>query len=52
MGKFRLKHAEALINFAQTTIGIKEGVEGLAIDIKHILMQLEMVDGLVAEIES
>jgi transposase len=52
MGKFRLKHAEALISFAQTTIGIKEGVEGLAIDIKHILMQLEMVDGLVAEIES
>jgi transposase len=52
MGKFGIKDAEALINHAKNTVGIKEGVTGLALDIRHILMQLEMIEGFIAEIES
>jgi transposase len=51
MGKFGGEHAAALINYAKTTIGIQEGLEGLVIDIKHVLVQLEMVDSLIAELE-
>ena len=51
MGKYGITHAESLINHAKNTIGIKEGVTGLALDIRHILMQLEMIDGFIAEIE-
>ena len=50
-GKFGAEHAIALINFAKTTIGIQEGVEGLVMDIQHVLIQLELVDRLIAEIE-
>jgi transposase len=50
-GKFRMEHAQALMDFAKTTIGIQEGLEGLVIDIQHALIQLEMVDSLIAEIE-
>ena len=50
-GKFGAVHALALINAAKTTIGIQEGVEGLVLDIQHVLMQLELVDRLIAEIE-
>jgi len=51
MGKFGAEHAAALINFAKTTIGIEEGVEGLVMDIQHVLMQLEMINSLIAELE-
>jgi transposase len=51
-GKFGIKDAESLINLANNTVGIEEGVTGLALDIRHILMQLEMIDGFIAEIES
>ncbi len=50
-GKFREPHAEMLINLAQNTIGIKEGVSGLTMDIRHILLQLEMLKTLIAEVE-
>jgi len=50
-GKFGVKHATALINYAKTTIGIQEGVNGLVMDIQHALVQLEMVDSLIAELE-
>ncbi|MCG7852702.1 MAG: IS110 family transposase [Methanosarcinaceae archaeon] len=52
MGKFGIQHADLLISLARDTIGIKEGVGGIAMDIRHILMQLEAADGFVAEIES
>ena len=52
MGKFGIKDAEALISLAQGTIGIKEGIAGLVLDIKHILIQLETIEGFIAEIES
>jgi len=51
MGKFGVEHATALINFAKTTIGIQEGLDGLVMDIQHALVQLEMVDSLMAELE-
>jgi transposase len=51
MGKFGAEHATALINFAKTTIGIQEGLDGLVMDIQHALVQLEMVDSLMAELE-
>ncbi|MEQ1678813.1 MAG: IS110 family transposase, partial [Chitinophagaceae bacterium] len=50
-GKFGVEHATALINFAKTTIGIQEGLDGLVMDIQHALVQLEMVDSLIAELE-
>ena len=52
MGKFGIKDAETLISLAQRTVGIKEGIAGLVLDIKHILIQLETIEGFVAEIES
>jgi len=51
-GKFREQHADMLITLAKNTIGIKEGVLGLSMDIQHILIQLEMLNTLIAEIES
>jgi transposase len=51
-GKFREQHASMLINFARNTIGIREGVAGLSMDIRHILAQLEMLNALVDEIEN
>ena len=50
-GKFRESHAEMLINLAKDTIGIREGAAGLSMDIRHILIQLELVNRLIAEIE-
>jgi len=50
-GKFREQHADMLITLAQNTIGIREGVSGLSLDIRHILVQLEMLRNLIAEIE-
>jgi len=52
MGKFGIKDAEALIGLAQGTVGIKEGITGLDLDVKHILIQLETVESFITEIES
>ena len=41
-----------MISLAQGTVGIKEGIAGLVLDIKHILMQLETIEGFITEIES
>ena len=41
-----------LISLAQGTVGIKEGIAGLVLDIKHMLTQLETIEGFIAEIES
>jgi transposase len=50
-GKFKEQHAERLISFAKNTVGIKEGVLGLSMDIKHVLTQLETLNTMIAEIE-
>ena len=51
-GKLREHHADMLINLAKDTVGIREGAAGLSMDIKHILIQLEMLTNLVTELES
>jgi transposase len=52
MGKYRSKDAEILINLARNTIGIKEGVAGIVLDLRHILLQLEAEARYIAEIEA
>jgi len=52
MGKYRSNDAEILINLARNTIGIKEGVSGIVLDIRHILIQLEAEARYIAEIEA
>jgi transposase len=52
MGKFGVQQAERLITLARDTIGIKEGVAGIVLDIRHILMQLQAVNGFIHEIET
>jgi transposase len=51
-GKFREQHADMLINLAKNTVGIREGVAGISMDIRHILVQLEMLKSLITEIEN
>jgi transposase len=52
MGKFGIKDAEFLIGLARETIGIKEGIAGIFMDIRHILMQLEAEVRFLSEIEA
>jgi len=52
MGKFGIKDAESLIGLARETVGIKEGLGGIFIDIRHILMQLEAEVRFISEIEA
>ena len=52
MGKFGVQQAELLINLARATVGIKEGVAGIVLDIQHILVQLQAVNGFIEEIET
>ena len=52
MGKFGIKEAESLIGLARETVGIKEGLAGIFMDIRHILMQLEAEVQFISEIEA
>ena len=52
MGKFGIKEAESLIGLARETVGIKEGLAGIFLDIRHILMQLEAEVRFISEIEA
>jgi transposase len=52
MGQFGMKDAELLISLAQHTVGIKEGVLGIALDIRHIIAQLDVIDSFIHEIEA
>ena len=52
MGKFGIKDAESLIGLARQTVGIKEGLAGIFMDIRHILMQLEAEVRFISEIEA
>jgi transposase len=51
-GKYGHTDAELLIDLARNTIGIKEGVPGIVLDIRHILMHLEDEARFIAEIEA
>ena len=52
MGKFGIQAAESLIGLARETVGIKEGLGGIFLDLRHILMQLEAEERFIAEIEA
>ena len=52
MGKFGIQAAESLIGLARQTVGIKEGLGGILMDLRHILMQLEVEVRFLAEIEA
>ncbi len=52
MGQFGIPEAESLIGLARQTVGIQEGVDGIFIDIRHILMQLEAEVRFISEIEA
>jgi transposase len=52
MGKFGIQEAESLIGLARETVGIKEGLGGIFMDIRHILMQLEAEVRFIAKIEA
>jgi transposase len=52
MGKFGIQAAESLIGLARETVGIKEGLGGILMDLRHILMQLEAEARFIAEIEA
>ena len=41
-----------MIDLARDTVGIKEGVAGIVLDIQHILVQLEAVNAFIEEIET
>ena len=52
MGKLGMREAELLISLAHNSVGIKEGVAGMIMDVQHILVQLEVVNGFIKEIET
>jgi transposase len=52
MGKFGVQEAESLIGLARETVGIKEGLGGIFIDLRHILMHLEAEGRFISEIEA
>jgi len=51
-GRLGIKEAELLITAARQTVGIKEGVAGIVLDIQHIIAQLEVVERFMSEIEA
>jgi transposase len=50
-GRLGIKEAELLIAAARQTVGIREGVAGILLDIRHVIAQLEVVEGFISEIE-
>ena len=52
MGQFGVQEAELLIGLARETVGIKEGLDGIFMDIRHILLQLEAEGRFISEIEA
>jgi hypothetical protein len=50
-GWFSILDAESLIALAQGTVGIQEGLAGIVMDIRHILLQLEAEEQFIPEIE-
>jgi transposase len=50
-GRFGLPEAKALIEASETSIGIKEGVAGISLEIRQIIEQLELLNRFIATIE-
>ena len=51
-GTYGHNDAAVLIDLARNTVGIREGVKGIILDIRHILMQREAEARFIAEIEA
>jgi len=51
-GKYGHRDAALLVDLARNTIGITEGIPGIVLDIRHMLMQLEAEARFIAEIEA
>ena len=52
MGQFGVQEAELLIGLARETVGLKEGLDGIFLDLRHILLQLEAEGRFISEIEA
>jgi len=52
MGKFGIQAAGSLIGLAREIVGIKKGLSGIFLDLRHILIQLEAEVRFIAEIET
>ena len=52
MGKFGIQEADALIGLARETVGIIEGLGGISLDLRHILLQLVAEGRFISEIEA
>lgn len=50
-GRFGIRQAEALIKAARTSIGIKHGADGILLEIRQILEQLNLMNGFLATVE-
>ena len=51
-GRFGMKQAEALLEAANSSIFIKQGLYGILFEIKQILKQLEYTNSFIAEVEA
>jgi transposase len=50
-GRFGIKEAEALIEAAKSSIGIKDGVASILLEIRQIMEQLALLNRFIAETE-
>ena len=50
-GNYGMKQAEELIEYAKCSVGVKEGSDELVMEIRQILMLIEMLDKFIDEIE-
>lgn len=51
-GKLGRLHAEQLVERAGKSVGIREGLNGIMMDMAHAAMQLEMIEALIKAAES
>lgn len=50
-GKYGQKQGEALLEFAKSTIGIKEGEDELALEIRNMIAMIEALNKYISEVE-
>jgi len=50
-GAFGIKEARTLIEYAMTSVGIKEGRDGLLMNVRQILSLIEQLNGFIGELE-
>ncbi len=50
-GRFREEEARKLLDAANNSLGIKEGISGLVMEINYLLFQIKRIDSFIEEIE-